>query len=104
MISPELAKNSPLPQRMTDLRRRLNSIQRDDGDNPQQMSCNDKIMEVQLLVEKDLIVLDDDLDFESGDMVVVVLLNSQVHESIVEQINGDECRSHKEVDFNYMQN
>ena len=27
-----------------------------------------------------------------------ILLNSQVHESIVEYINGDEYRSHEEVD------
>ena len=32
-----------------------------------------------------------------------ILLNSQVHESIVEYINGDECRSHQEVNFNYVE-
>ena len=32
--------------------------------------------------------------------VVQILLNSQAHESIVEYINDDECRSHEEVDFN----
>ena len=32
--------------------------------------------------------------------VVQILLNLQVHESIIEYINGDECRSHEEVDFN----
>ena len=33
-------------------------------------------------------------------VVVQILLNSQVHKSIVEYINGDECRSHEELDFN----
>ena len=37
-------------------------------------------------------------------IVVQILLNSQVHESIVEQINGDEYRSYKKMDFNYAQN
>ena len=32
--------------------------------------------------------------------VVQILMYSQVHESIIVQINGDECRSHEEVDFN----
>ena len=36
--------------------------------------------------------------------VVQILLNSQVHESIIEQINSDKCRSHEEVNFNYVQN
>ena len=33
-------------------------------------------------------------------IVVQILLNSQVHEFIVVEINGDECRSHEEVNFN----
>ena len=37
-------------------------------------------------------------------VVVQILMYSQAHESIVVQINGDECRSHEYVDFNYMQN
>lgn len=42
----------------------------DDRDNPQPMSFKDKLMEDQLLVEKDLAGTDDDLDFDSGNVVV----------------------------------
>lgn len=42
----------------------------DDGDNPQQMSIKDKLMEDHLFVEEDFVGKDDDLDFDSGDVVM----------------------------------
>ncbi|KAL9429226.1 hypothetical protein AB3S75_031104 [Citrus x aurantiifolia] len=42
----------------------------DDGDNPQQMSFKDKLMEDHLLVEEDFVGKDEDLDFDSGDVAV----------------------------------
>lgn len=71
VISSELVKN--LPPLLEDDRSTKKTkfySEGDDGTKPQQMFFKDKLMEDHLLAEEDLVSIDNDLDFDSSDVVV----------------------------------